>query len=335
MTTPITVLFMDDEPANDIIMNAQNRLREQGFEVDFVSTMSTAIEAYYKKFYDVFVLDIDMSHLIDEQEGDGVKVLKRFVSLHNQTKVIMFSGAGTVQHWFAAANTHCFAYIAKDQQDGNLDSIDLLIAKIKAAAAAPGTVKLKHKPGTVLHHALLISDNPELIKQAQQQVSACLGADWTTQAMSPDQLSEPRIDDSQYGVIAWLQHEFSTRARVTEPLKIILNKAPTPQVIIGCDGSDDLRSSILYIANQHPFRMIDMKNPQWQSLFAEALKDAVCWHGKQEIFIADADTLSRIHVTLADDLHDDLSSEDLDALYSDYEAAMQDDTNTEQKDTGI
>ncbi len=338
MTTPITVLFMDDEPSNDSIVNALERLREQNFEVDFVSTMSTAIEAYYQKFYDVFVLDIDMSHLPDDQEGDGVKVLKRFISLHNQTKVIMFSGAGTVQHWFAAANAHCFGYIGKDQQDGNLDSIDLLIDKIKASAV-PSWIHQKNQPVTMPRQALLISDDPDLVTQAQAEVTTTLGEDWTTKAITPDELTDALVDDSRYGVVAWLQHEFSTRARVKDQLKNILGKAPYPQTIIACDGSDKSRSSILYIANQHPFRMIDLQHSQWRQSFADALKDAVNWYGKQEIFTADADTLSRIHITLPEDMqaiwHDDLSEDDLDALYDDYEAAMQDDKSSENKDAAV
>lgn len=336
MTTPITVLFMDDEPANDIIVNALERLREKGFEVDFVSTMSAAIEAYYQKFYDVFVLDIDMSHLPDEQEGDGVKVLKRFISLHNQTKVILFSGAGTVQHWFAAANAHCFGYIGKDQQDGDLDSIDLLINNIKAAATTPNQTHQKNQPLAITQQALLISDDPILAEQAHTLVSTTLGADWTTKIITPDELAETLSAGSQLGVVAWLQTEFSTRARVKEQLDSIFKGAPYPHTVIACNGADELRPSILYIANQHPFRMVDLQNPQWQQLFAEALQAAANWYGKQEIFIADADTLSRIHITLPEDMqavwHDDLSEDDLDALYADYETAMQDDESTVNKD---
>jgi len=129
------ILFMDDEPTSDIVTHAMERLRTAGFAVDFVETMSEAIEAYYQKYYDGFILDIDMSHQAADQEGDGVKVLKRFISLHNQTRVILFSGAGTVQHWFQAANAHCYAYVHKldhDQTTGD-DSIEILIRQARAA----------------------------------------------------------------------------------------------------------------------------------------------------------------------------------------------------------
>ena len=326
---------MDDEPSNDIIANTRERLAEQGFDVDFVSTMSSAIEAYYEKFYDIFILDIDMSHLPDDQEGDGVKVLKRFVSLHNQTKVILFSGAGTVQHWFSAANAHCFGYIAKDQQEGELDSIHLLIEKIKQAAKS--TTSVRANTSNAPTHALLITDDKTLAEQATSQIQSTLGENWTNEIISTDAWSENPPDSAQYGIIACLQAKFSTRARVKQQLQAILANSPAPQTIIACDGLDTERNSILYIANQHPFRMVDLQHPQWQQSFADALSAAVNWYGKQEIFTADADTLSRIHITLPEDLqsagHDDLSEADMENLYTDYETAVNE--NLDNKDENL
>ncbi|RLC18767.1 MAG: hypothetical protein DRI57_07945 [Deltaproteobacteria bacterium] len=82
-TDKISVLVMDDEPMSAIIQATVNQLRQEGFEVDLAETMTQAIESYYQKFYDVFVLDIDMSHRPDKEEGDGIRVLRRFISLHN------------------------------------------------------------------------------------------------------------------------------------------------------------------------------------------------------------------------------------------------------------
>jgi len=326
MNTSLSILFMDDEPSNDIISNARERLSAQGFEVDFVSTMSAAIEAYYEKFYDIFILDIDMSHLADDQEGDGVKVLKRFVSLHNQTKVILFSGAGTVQHWFAAANAHCFGYIAKDQQQGELDSIDLLIEKIKTTINTPVTTKNKTSlppPSKVL----LISDDAELSELSSTLVNKTLGDNWSTQIMTPEQWAENPPSNDQYGIIACLQARFSTRARVQHQLATLLASTPSPQTIIACDGLDAERNSILFIANHHPFRMVDLQHPQWQQFFTDTLMAAVNWYGKQEIFVADADTLSRIHITLPEDVQAnwdaELSDEEMERLYDDYETAIE------------
>ncbi|WP_341325713.1 response regulator [Methylotuvimicrobium sp. KM2] len=329
MNNKPTVLFMDDEPANEIIVNARERMQEHGFEVDFVCTMSSAIEAYYQKYYDVFILDIDMSHLPDDQEGDGVKVLKRFISLHNQTKVIMFSGAGTVQHWFAAANAHCFAYIAKDQQEGEKDAIDLLIDAIQAAADETGKPPVRSVAQSTPQCALLIGQDPALLAQAQNVLSDTLGASWSTQTTAPEALTETLSDESKFGLIAWIQHEFSTKAKVKDQLKYMLDKAPTPQTIIACDGNDKYRPIILYMANRHPFRMLDLQHPQWQREFAEALKKAADWYGNTEIVNIDPDALSRIHITLPEDIADvwsePLSEEELDDLYSDYEADMHDD----------
>ncbi len=128
MQPDISVLLMDDEPMSPIIQATVQILRQEGFHLDLVESVAQAVESYYQRFYDVFVLDIDMN----DTEGDGLKVLKRFISLHNQTQVIMFSGAGTTPDWFEAANAHCFAYVAKDEND----AIDLLIGHIRAATGA-------------------------------------------------------------------------------------------------------------------------------------------------------------------------------------------------------
>ncbi len=60
---PLQILLMDDEPHQTLIRDARERLAQAGHQVDYVETIEAAIEAYYRKFYDLFILDIDMSHL--------------------------------------------------------------------------------------------------------------------------------------------------------------------------------------------------------------------------------------------------------------------------------
>lgn len=327
------ILFMDDEPASDIVVNAIERLRDAGFVVDFVQTMSEAIEAYYQKYYDVFVLDIDMSHQAHDQEGDGVKVLKRFISLHNQTRVILFSGAGTVQHWFQAANAHCYAYVHKLYNDPitGADSIDMLISQVRVATTGASTpvIPFEMKPPT---RALLVGDDPELTGPARAVIEQALGVDWSVDVITLNALDAIAL--SAYGVLVILQRTFSTRSSERDALAKVLAIAPKPQTIVGCEGRDECRPSILYIANQHPFRLIDLTDPQWANRLRQALNDARLWYGKPEIFQADMDALQRIHITLPEDIAE-LWEEVIDAEEPAYlDEEDNEATNDDPTDTG-
>jgi len=295
------ILFMDDEPTSDIVTHAVERLRTAGFVVDFVETMSEAIEAYYQKYYDVFILDIDMSHQAADQEGDGVKVLKRFISLHNQTRVILFSGAGTVQHWFQAANAHCYAYVHKLDNDPTTgeDSIEILLRQVRAATTEIGPPMI---PLGVLAptKVLLIGGDSEFDAPARTAIHAALGEDWVIDAIALDQVHTTEL--TAYGALVLLQRTFSTRATVCEALAKVLAVAPQPQTLIGCEGRDQSRPSILYIANRHPFRLLELSDSAWPQRLQQALRDARLWYGKPEIFEADMDALRRIHITLPEDI---------------------------------
>lgn len=301
------ILFMDDEPASDIVANAVARLRRDGYLVDVVETLGEAIEAYYTRYYAVFILDIDMSHQLVDEEGDGVQVLKRFVSLHNQTRVILFSGAGTVRHWFQAANAHCYAYIHKldtDPETGE-DSIDRLLRKVRSA------IEERPRPTALTTDApprriLLAGGEQELDAPVREAIGEALGTDWAIDALP---LSDAAMaDPSRYGALVILQRTFSTRAGVRDALARLLAVAPSPQTIVCCEGHDERRPSILEIANRHPFRLLDLTDPHWPAHVAEALREAHLWYGKEEIQQADPDALRRIHLILPEDL--DLDSDD-------------------------
>lgn len=309
------ILFMDDEPASDVVINAVERLREAGFAVDFVETLDEAVDAYYRQYYAVFVLDIDMSHQAVDQEGDGVQVLRRFVSLHNGTCVILFSGAGTVQHWFQAANAHCHAYIHKLDEDpaSGGDSIDWLARKVREAVTEPPERAPESDP-TPPARLLLVGDDPALKARAAEVAREALGTGW---GLDDTTLAEAQERDlSAYGALVIVQRVFSTRSTTRQPLARLLAAGPRPQVVVCCEGRDEYRPSILDIANRHPFRLLDLADPQWPIRFREALRDARECYGRRETFEADVADLGRLSVTPPDDFaewedaFDDLEQED-------------------------
>lgn len=325
--TPVSILFMDDEPTSTIVEVALQRMKDQGYRVDFVDTMSQAIEAYYQHPYDVFVLDIDMSHRAEDLEGDGVQVLKRFVSLHNQTQVILFSGAGTVPHWFAAANAHCFAYIAKDEHDPaeNKDSVDLLLEKIQQAilsysAKRSPLLSRELSQQNIPQRVLLLEKGGGFEKDAQIVIEQQL-PEWDLTTGHWDQVDGllPQIDS--YGAVIILALFFDMRTRTKTVLSQLSEKSPCPPVLVGCLGKDEYRPSILYLANLHPFRMMDLNHPQWPQHLKESLIAAQTWYGKREIFPADLSALQRIHITLPEKAERHwtaVTEEEMEEAYQDY-----------------
>ncbi|MBK1641982.1 hypothetical protein CKO12_08880 [Chromatium okenii] len=160
---------------------------------------------------------------------------------------------------------------------------------------------------------LLLGGEPDVEATLRQAMTAALGADWAldTQPLSAAATLNPAL----YGVIVILQHTFSTRNSVREALAQVLAAAPCPQIIVCCDGRDELRPSILYLANHHPFRLLDLMQPQWALHLQSALQEACLWYGQTEIQLADADALQRMHLILPEDF----GLEDGDDLFDEYD----------------
>ncbi|MBK1645482.1 hypothetical protein CKO25_12675 [Thiocapsa imhoffii] len=324
-----SILFMDDEPNSDIVSHAVERLRASGFCVDVIETLGEAVVACYHRYYQVFILDIDMSHQVVDEDGDGVQVLKGLMALHNQTRVILFSGAGTVDHWFQAANAHCHAYIHKLDQDPDTgaESIERLLSAVRGAIHTwtdPGTLT----PGVPPARLLLVGDDVGLNASARQAVEDALGADWVVdeQPLSPDL----ELDPSTYGGMLILQPQFKMRSRVREALTRLLALTPTPQCIVGCEGREEFRPSILDLANRHPFRLIDLLHPSWEKQLRDALQSACEWYGQTEIQNADLAALRRYQVLLPEDVDQDLQDE-IDTL--EFDSEREDDSSI-HKDNG-
>lgn len=312
----ISVLLMDDEPMSEIVQVAVDWMKGEGFEVDLVESRSQTIQSYYDKFYDVFVLDIDMSHIPEDEEGDGVNVLKRFISLHNGTQVIMFSGAGTVPHWFAAANAHCFAYVHKNEEDSVPKLIEW-IRKSKKADIAESKPLKKKCPSRIL----IYNRNIKYQKPIENAIAKNLGDSWVIEICADlSEVYEKLQNSANYGIVLLFQDIFELRSKEKDQLKFILSKSPAPQVIVGCLGKDEYQYSILFLANQHPFRMINTENHNWSDHLEDALIKAVKWYGQREIFPADPEALKRMHVTLPSDAIEkwEFTPENLEEMVDDF-----------------
>jgi hypothetical protein len=85
-------------------------------------------------------------------------------------------------------------------------------------------------------------------------------------------------------------------------MEILLANSPFPQVIVGCEARDEYQSAILFLADHHPFRLLDLSKDDWGASLEQAIKAAHTWYGRREIFQADPDALRSIHKHLK--IHD-------------------------------
>ncbi len=309
---PISILLMDDEIDSPVMQAAIQHLSNQGFDVDIAHTMSEAIEAYYQHYYDVFILDIDMSMISDEQKGDGINVLKRFISLHNQTRVIMYSAAGKSPDWVATTNAHCFAYVHKGEKDA-LQHLGDFVHSSLTPDILP-VVGGKTPPPSVL----LFAENDRLQSTAESVIAATLGPDWrirTVKTLADAGRAVSNFDS--FDAIVILQPFFKMRADERRLMATLLAKSPFPQVIVGCEARDEYQSAILYLANHHPFRLLDLAKDDWNSSLGLSLEAARTWYGRREIFQADPDAIRRLNINLPDDILENWTDDDVNALYED------------------
>ena len=310
---PISILLMDDEINSLVIQATIQHLNNQGFDVDFAHTMSEAIEAYYQHYYDVFILDIDMSMMADDQEGDGVNVLKRFISLHNQTRVIMYSAAGKSPDWVAATNAHCFAYVHKGEKDALQHLSDFVHSSLTQDLLPAAGDK------TPLPSVLLFAGNEQLQSTAESVIAATLGPDWRIHVVKSLADAQQAVSDPDaFDAIVILQPFFKMREEERRLMEILLAKSPFPQVIVGCEARDEYQSAILFLANHHPFRLLDLSKDDWSASLEQAIKAAHIWYGRREIFQADPDALRRLNINLPDDILEDWKDDDMDEPYEDF-----------------
>lgn len=325
----IRILLMDDEPASPIIETALEFFKENGFEVDLTDTISKALDKYHEKYHDIFILDIDMSHTTDSKENDGIHVLKRFISLHNQTKVIMFSAAGQVPEWFAAANAHCYGYIAKDENQACRKLIDMISRAVKEPRKRISSMKKPESPS----NCLVYTNRKEDMNNIKPLLEEVLGNNWKiTVSTELDQTVKAMQSGTKWGLVMMIKDHFTTRKKEKDWLQALMTNEPFPHTIVCCNGEDKNRASILFIANLHPFRMIDLLDPDWKKSLKPAIKKAIQWYGRNEIFKADSEFLKRVKVKLPEEAREPWETFDTGELEKAYEELTYDSEQEDESD---
>jgi CheY-like chemotaxis protein len=284
----VSVLFMDDEIHDTqatIVRDAVAALRQQGYDVTAVEKMSDAMDEFYRKFYKVFILDIDMSHVDDvlSQAGErGTRVAEDYRALDNGTAVIMFSAMGLVDDWVRVVNRHIFGYVHK----GDERAIDRLVDLVATAAASDTRgldLPTPRRSGQVLvcNAGASRFDEPALAQQVQA------AGDFTPVFCTLGEMAE-RLTQDDFAAALLLADRFETRPAVLAKVDAVCAHQATPNVVIGCQGSDQARASILHLINARPFRLVNLLAGDAATALSEAVRDAAYWYGGNECFRAES-----------------------------------------------
>lgn len=274
------ILFLDDEiydnKSNPAIF-ARETLEDAGYAVDVTDKMSDVIDAYYKKFYHLYLLDIDMGRVNDIFVGNGATVGMVLRRLSSISKVVVYSARGMVKDWLLAANYHFYSYIHKDEgEEKLLDVVNKIFTAVKEdIIQMPSLQKHEH------------SDSVLLYGKEVHGVFESLGKKYKVKEL--DNLAElvSQIEDRKPALavvaLSQLPKSQSELVKFRESIQPIMALQPEPHVLVCLDASKDNRI-ILEIVNMHPFRLLNLQSPSFENELQEAAEKGVLWFGEDEIF---------------------------------------------------
>lgn len=283
----VSILFMDDEIHDSqatLVRDAVAALRQQGFQVTVVEKMSDAIDEFYRKYYKIFVLDIDMSHVSDifsAQQERGTRIAEIYRALDNGTAIVMFSQMGLAEDWFRVSNRHVFGYIHK----GDEQAIEQLL-ELVGRAARTDTRGLELPTPRRSGPVLVCNAGTARFSEAALAERVGAAGDFTARICRFDEMAR-RLSEGDFSAALLVADRFDTRPAVLTKLDDICARQPTPHVVVACEGSNQHRASILHIVNARPFRLVNMLAGDAATALTDALRDAAHWYGGNEYFAAD------------------------------------------------
>lgn len=323
------ILFLDDEifskedPDNPAII-AWEELKENGYNVEVTDKMSEVIDAYYKDFYHLYILDIDMGKVDDIFDGNGATVgefLRRMSSISN---VVVYSARGKVADWLKAANFHFTEYVHKEQGElGLLTAVDKVFAQsAQKKIKIPTFDQVEHDDLAIAYYQDCIIPKefverqiPNLKFMEMKEIISCL------------QTQKPSLVLIMFANMPGM-HEVE---EFEQQLNQITMQQPTPNVVICVNASSNDRR-ILKLVNARPFRILNLESATFEDEFVDAIHDGVFWYGEEEIFDFPEDnklfrkpmTQSEIEALRPDEWKYDYWGEDDEVDVEDYEEENED-----------
>jgi len=102
-----TILIVDDEEA--ICKLIQGILQDEGYDVDYKTTFSSAIQAFSEKQYSLCILDV----WLHESSEDGILLMEECMKHSASVPIIMMSGHSTVETAVQAIKKGAYDFIEK------------------------------------------------------------------------------------------------------------------------------------------------------------------------------------------------------------------------------
>ncbi|MFZ4437606.1 MAG: hypothetical protein ACOYOS_04200 [Syntrophales bacterium] len=278
-----SILFMDDQihDGTAIMVNmAVEALRQEGYNVTTTDKISVARDAFFNKYYKIFILDIDMSKVEDIYKNEGGSlVAAEYRALDNDAMVIMYSAMGTVEDWFKVANFHVYGYIFK----GEDTPVDSLLKMVRKAALEERQMTL---PTSQLSGRVLVGTTKATSLSSDQFTAIVKAAgDFTPDFCRYEEMAE-KLSEANYAAALVVSNEFDTRPSNMELINRICSVQPEPHFVIACLGKEENQPSILHILNARPFRLINLLWDNPLEKITKAIADAARWYGGNETFEA-------------------------------------------------
>lgn len=288
----LRILIMDDEiyaQDNNPSIQAEEKLKSLGHSVETTDKMSVVLSSIKNRFFDVYVLDVDMSFVKDEiEDANGAKIGKILRERNSFYNIVVFSARGGVKDWFTAANYHFQGYIYKGD-----NGVEELADHISTLSKSQHNITFDLGKNQY-NNAALVYYNPKTpaakisLDNAKNVIDEFLpGANIEV----CDKLSVMKRKIPEKPAIALLFHAmFKDSSKTINDLREIFKCQPFPHIIVAVDSShaaeneESNRSSILNLVNTRPFKMLDLNQPAPEETLKQMIKSALEWYGKDEIF---------------------------------------------------
>ena len=276
------ILFLDDEiyaeDENPAII-AQEELEAAGYDVEVTDKMSDVIDAYYKQYHHLYLLDIDMGKVEDVFEGNGAtvgEILRRLSSISN---VVVYSARGQVKDWLKAANYHFYHYVHK-KWGGEEELLSIVDDVFESVQTMPIQVPVLNKPEYSDSVVMYYEDCQIDLKYFQDKFDTLIVADSLSSLTEMAKEKNPKL---VLIVLPNVPENLSKRKTFEDQLPKVMEVQPMPNVII-CIETSKQGKQLLKIVNSHPFRIVDIESVNFEIEFQEAAEKAIFWYGEEEIY---------------------------------------------------
>ena len=274
----LKIAFMDDEIFNDgaIIPNiAYEKLKNDGYDVTPFDTMGKLLEVFKTEYFDLFILDIDMSHVDEKIDGkNGISIGEILKMLSSLSKVVVFSARGVTDDMINAANYHFYKYIQKD------DGVAILIDTIHAIENENDYIINFFIDKPEENRALLVYKENKYISENEAKTELNKHFDAIDVARNLKDAIELK-KENQYTTILLVSEEFPNTQTISDNLGT-LNDGDENLIFAVYADSDT--QYIVPLVNLRPFRILNLRWENKIDKLNEFISKAIIWYGRDEIF---------------------------------------------------